>query len=383
MDAEPRDRVLLDRYELGELLGRGGMGEVYVGHDRVLGRQVAIKMVAGGGAASDGELAQRLLGEARAAASIEHPNVVRVHDLTITEATIFVVMEYLEGESLAQRLSREERLPVEDSVRIAADVCLGLAAAHQAGVIPRDVGPGNIMLCADETVKVMDFGIARIADSGIQTAGGAMGTPGYVAPEQAGGSAVDERADLYSLGCTLYHMLTGQPPFTGSGPVEVAWQQRHATPRPPGTRRPDLPATVEAVVLKALAKSPRDRFDDALQMRAVLMAALDPGTAQEGQAAVEAAVHDAGVAAVPTVHGASGGHPPGLPPTGPADLPQTEPRPPVRTYRPGVRIDWAEVDATGLDDAAADRRRRRVGVGLILLGLLLLTLATFALTGAT
>jgi eukaryotic-like serine/threonine-protein kinase len=381
MDAQPHEPVLLDRYELGELLGRGGMGEVYVGHDRVLGRRVAIKMVAGGGAAPDAELAQRLLGEARAAASIEHPNVVRVHDLTITESTIFVVMEYLEGETLAERLRREERLPVDLAVRIAADVCLGLTAAHQAGVIHRDVGPGNIMLCADDTVKVMDFGIARIADSSIQTAGGAMGTPGYVSPEQAGGSAVDERADLYSLGCTLYHMLTGQPPFTGSGPVEVAWQQCHATPRPPGTLRSDLPAALEAAVVKALAKSPADRFEDAQQMRAVLLAVLDPGASQENPPAVDAAGHDARVTAPPTVHGAN--HHTSPPPTGPLGLPHTEPTPPVRTYRPGRRIDWAEVDAAELDTAAADRRRRRIGIGMILLGLVLLTVAVLALMGTT
>src|SRR3990170_143588 len=166
MDAAlPGEPVLMDRYELGELLGRGGMGEVYGGHDRVLGRRVAIKMLPGGKESGNAELTQRLRSEARAAASIEHPNVVRVHDLTITETTIFVVMEYLEGESLRTRLCREHVLPIEHTVRIAADVCLALAAAHQAGVIHRDIGPGNIMLCADESVKVMDFGIARIADS--------------------------------------------------------------------------------------------------------------------------------------------------------------------------------------------------------------------------
>jgi eukaryotic-like serine/threonine-protein kinase len=347
MDAEPRDRVLLDRYELGELLGRGGMGEVYVGHDRVLGRQVAIKMVAGGGAASDGELAQRLLGEARAAASIEHPNVVRVHDLTITEATIFVVMEYLEGEALGARLRREEQLPVELAVRIAADVCLALTAAHQAGIVHRDIGPGNIMLCADETVRVMDFGIALIADSAASTGPGqTIGTPAYLSPEQAGGATVDARADLYSLGCTLFHMVTGQPPFTGSGPVEVAWQHCHATPRPPSSLRPDLPETLETVILTAMSKSPESRFADAVEMRAALLAVLDQQTG--------------GTSTVPA---------------GSMSAIQVEQPPPTPTYQAGTDIDWAGVDAARLGDATADRRRRHFGIVLVVLGLVLLTVA--------
>jgi eukaryotic-like serine/threonine-protein kinase len=363
MDAHPRAPVLMDRYELGELLGRGGMGEVYVGQDRVLGRRVAIKLVAGGGGASpDTELAQRLRSEARAAASIEHPNVVRVHDLTITGTTIFVVMEYLEGEALGARLRREQQLSLDLAVRVAADVCLALAAAHQSAVIHRDIGPGNIMLCADDTVRVMDFGIALIADSAVTTGPGqTMGTPAYLSPEQAVGGTVDARADLYSLGCTLYHMVTGQPPFTGSGPTEVAWQHCHATPRPPRVLRPDLPAALEAVVLKAMAKSPEERFTDALQMRTALLAALDQGTSTMPGGPVIPAQMDPAQMRPAEVH----------------------PAPPTRTYQAGAHIDLPEVEAAYLERAAADRRRRYAGIVLIVVGLVLLTIAGAALlTGA-
>jgi eukaryotic-like serine/threonine-protein kinase len=354
MDAQPSEPVLTDRYELGELLGRGGMGEVYAGHDRVLGRRVAIKLVAGGGgAAPDTELAQRLRSEARVAASIEHPNVVRVHDLTITDSTIFVVMEYLEGEALSERLRRHGRLPIDLAVRVAADVCLALAAAHQAGIVHRDVGPGNIMLCADDTVRVMDFGIALIADSAAPTGSGeSMGTPAYLSPEQATGSAVDARADLYSLGCTLYHMVAGQSPFTGPGPVEVAWQHCHAAPRPPSVLRPDLPSSLEAVILTAMAKSPDDRFADALEMRAELLAALP-----------ENSVNDT---TLPT--GAIG--------------PARANASPVRTYQAGAHIDWAAVEAARLEGADADRRRRHIGVALVVLALVVLTVALAALLRA-
>ncbi len=345
----------MDRYELGGLVGRGGMGEVYVGHDRVLGRRVAIKVLPDGDARRDEDLARRLRHEARVEALLEHPNVVRVHDLSITDGTIFVVMEYLEGETLRARLGRDRVLPVDDAVRIAADVCLALAAAHEAEVVHRDIGPGNIMLCTDGSVKVMDFGIARMADGTFHTAGQTIGTPGYLSPEQAAGKAVDARSDLYSLGCTLYHMVTGRPPFTGTRPVEVAWQHCYAEPRPPRTHRPDLPATLEAVLLQALSKSPEERHDDALQMRAALLSTLDGRDGQQTGLAVdgvsrEAVTHALAMTTLPT----------------------------VRTYPPGARIDWTAVGAANLGAAAADRRRERLGIAMIVLALALLAVVVAA-----
>ena len=349
MDTEPGGPVLMDRYELGELVGRGGMGEVYVGHDRVLGRRVAIKLLPEGGAASDPELVERLRSEARLEAAIDHPNVMRVHDLTVTDTTIFVVMEYLEGETLQARLRRESALPIDEAVRVAADVCLALGAAHNAGMVHRDIGPGNIMLCADETVKVMDFGIARLADSTIHTAAQTVGTPSYLAPEQATGTAVDGRADLYSLGCTLYHMVTGQPPFTSPRPVEVAWQHCYADPRPPSTLRPDLPAPLEAVILTALAKSPEQRHEDAQQMRTALLSAVEKPEG-EADAAGEGGGLQETVSRDPTLSTVSA----------------------VRTFPPGAHIDWAAVEAANLGGAAGDRRRERLGMALVVLALAVL-----------
>jgi eukaryotic-like serine/threonine-protein kinase len=337
----------MDRYELGELVGRGGMGEVYLGHDNVLGRRVAIKLLADG-RSRDAALAQRLLDEARVNALLEHPNVVRVHDLSITETTVFVVMEYLEGETLRARMRRDPAFPADHAVRIAADVCLALAAAHDADVVHRDIGPGNIMLCADDTVRVMDFGISGVAGSTFAD-GQTLGTPAYVSPEQAAGTAVDARSDLYSLGCTLYHMVTGRPPFTGSRPVEVAWQHCYADPRPPSTHRSDLPPAVETVILKAMAKSPEERYDSALQMREALLSAVDDSTAQDATPAADCASH----------------------PTVPHDPVPATPGA-VRTYPPGAHVDWAAVEAADLVGVGADRRRERVGMALIVLALALL-----------
>ena len=375
MDAEdtrPRESVLMDRYELGRLLGRGGMAEVYEGRDRVLGRRVAVKLLAGTGPRP--EEAQRLRSEARAAASIEHPNVVHVYDLILTTEHVFVVMEYLEGETLRERLRRESALALEPAVRIAAQVCLALAAAHKAGVIHRDIGPGNIMLCAGDAVKVMDFGIARIAGNIFQTAPGqALGTPAYLSPEQANVADVDERSDLYSLGCTLYHMLTGEPPFSGATPAELAYQHSHAAPRPPATLNPDLPAAVEAVVLRALAKEPDTRFADALEMRAEMLSALE-APSHTALAPGEAVVATEAATATVLVQ------------------PAADPDRPPATVTPGPsagRPLWQalpEADPAGLAALEAtddDRTRERLGVVLMVLGVLAFVVAAAVLLQMT
>lgn len=268
--------VLGDRYEVGRLIGHGGMAEVYQGRDVLLDRPVAVKLL--GWASEDDERAQRLLREARAAASLSHPHVVAVHDIGLSPRAVFVVMEYLEGESLRELLAREHRVPALHAVTIGTQVCSALEAAHQRGVVHRDVTPANIMICHDGTVKMMDFGIARFAKDATVTAAGLMiGTPAYMSPEQVQSAAVDGRADVYSLGCCLFHVLTGRPPFVGSDPAAVALQHVNQPPPPPDSVQPGVPPELAAVILRAIAKRPEDRYQSA----AALRSALEQDTASE------------------------------------------------------------------------------------------------------
>ena len=217
--------VLADRYELGPVLGQGGMARVHQGLDRQLGRQVAIKVLAPP-FDRDGEFVERFRREARAAAGLSHPNIVAVFDSGSDDGTHFIVTELVEGETLADRLRRDGPMPPADAVAVAVDIARALASAHARGLIHRDIKPGNVMLLPDGRVKVVDFGIARAAGSDTLTnTGVVLGSTAYLSPEQAGGQPVDERADLYSLGCVLYEMLTGQRPV----------QRRHAD-------RDDVPA---------------------------------------------------------------------------------------------------------------------------------------------
>lgn len=276
-DQTPATRWMLrDRYEVGKLVGRGGMAEVHAGRDIVLSRPVAIKLLPSGMAA-DSRGAERLLDEARAAASLNHPNVVTVHDVGLSGETVFVVMEYLEGEPLRALLARQGALPAGDAVRIASQVCQALGAAHAAGLVHRDISPANLFLCDGGTVKVMDFGIAVLAEGGVTTTAGTVrGTPAYLSPEQAEGKAVDGRCDLYALGCCLYEMLTGRPPFTGASPVAIAYQHVQEPPRAPRELNPAIPPRLEAVILRAMAKQPAGRQQSAAALMRDLAGAADP-----------------------------------------------------------------------------------------------------------
>src|SRR6266540_2280530 len=229
-------RILAGRYEVGRLLGAGGMAEVYEGRDRLLDRRVAIKVLLAQYAHDPAFLA-RFRREAQAAASLSHPNIVAVYD-TGSEGDIwFIVMEYIAGRTLRD-------------------------------VIHRDVKPGNVMLTADGKVKVMDFGIARAsAVPSITQTAAVVGTVQYIAPEQAQGLEADARSDLYALGCCLYEMLTGQVPFTGPTPVAIAYRHVQDDPTPPRVLNPDVPVSLERVCLKAMAKRPEDRYQTALEMR--------------------------------------------------------------------------------------------------------------------
>ncbi len=267
---EPEDPgVLHGRYELRELLGSGSTSRVYLARDRELDRTVAIKMLTGPPAA---ENVERLRREARSVAAIDHPHVVSVHDIGVTRGAVFVVMEHVRGETLRTVLERRGRLPVDEAVRVSLQVCRALSAAHGAGVVHRDISPANIVLGAEGTAKVLDFGIARgptgeVAEAGT---GHVWGTPAYLSPEQARGESPGACSDIYSLGCCLYRMVTGHAPFESSTPRGVVAAHLHERARPPRDIDPALPEQLQQIILRALAKHPDDRFSGAEELGAEL-----------------------------------------------------------------------------------------------------------------
>jgi len=247
------------------------MAKVFLGTDTVLGRTVAVKVLAPQFADDEG-FVMRFRREAQAAASIGHPHIVSVFDTGSDDGVHFIVMEYVEGRTLAEILAGGGRILPDRAIDIAMDVCTALEAAHAQGVIHRDIKPGNIMLNERGEVKVTDFGIARVtttADTVAQTAA-ILGTASYLSPEQAQGQPVDGRSDIYSLGCVLYEMVTGRPPFLGDSPVAVASKQVLEQPTPPSRLNTDVTADLDAVILRALAKNPANRYQSAEEMHADL-----------------------------------------------------------------------------------------------------------------
>jgi serine/threonine protein kinase len=263
-------RVLADRYAVGELLGRGGMAEVYLATDRVLDRPVAVKVL-GGWLASDATFVERFRREALASARISHPNLVAVFDAGSEDGVHYIVMEHVRGETLADVLRRVGRLPPNRATRIATSVADALGVAHAAGIVHRDVKPANVMLTPDGRIKLMDLGIARgIEGESITRASSILGTAGYVSPEQARGERVDHRSDIYSLGCVLFEMLTGRQPFEADNPVAVAFKHVHEAPLPPTSLEASVPPALEAVVLRAMEKDPASRFPSVADMTSAL-----------------------------------------------------------------------------------------------------------------
>jgi eukaryotic-like serine/threonine-protein kinase len=267
---ERQKRVLAGRYEIDALLGQGGMARVFRGTDRVLDRTVAIKVLSPQ-FADDDQFVTRFRREAQAAAGLNHPNIVSVYDTGDQGDVHFIVMEYIEGRTLRDVIRSEGPLLPERAAEIGEAVARALSTAHQAGLVHRDIKPGNIMLTRDGEVKVMDFGIARTStgDTLTQTAA-VLGTASYLSPEQAQGLTVDARSDLYSLGCVLYEMLTARAPFTGDSPVAIAYKHVKEDPVPPSHLNPDVPPTLDAVVLKCMAKNPANRYETAEELRADL-----------------------------------------------------------------------------------------------------------------
>ncbi|HSJ51184.1 MAG TPA: Stk1 family PASTA domain-containing Ser/Thr kinase, partial [Actinomycetota bacterium] len=260
--------MLGGRYRVEDELGRGGMAKVYRGQDTVLGRTVAVKILAPQ-FADDPNFVTRFRREAQAAARISNQNLVSVFDTGSDDGVHYIVMEFVEGKTLAEFLAGGGRIMPERAIDIATDVCRALEAAHAQGVIHRDIKPGNIMLNSRGDVKVTDFGIARMsttAETVAQTAA-VLGTAAYLSPEQAQGQPVDGRTDIYSLGCVLYEMVGGRPPFTGDSPVTVASKQVLEQPTPPSKLNPDVSPDLDAVILRAMAKNPDNRYQTADELR--------------------------------------------------------------------------------------------------------------------
>ena len=273
-------QVLGERYEIGGVLGRGGMAEVHRGRDLRLGREVAVKVLRSD-LARDPSFQVRFRREAQAAASLNHPAIVAVYDTgedrTTTGATPYIVMEYVEGETLRDVIRREGHLAPDRAMSLAADICGALDFSHRNGIVHRDVKPGNVMITPQGTVKVMDFGIARaVSDSAatMTSTAAVIGTAQYLSPEQARGEGVDARSDVYSMGCLLYELVTGAPPFSGDSPVAVAYQHVREDPRLPSSINPDVPAELDAILLKAMSKNPANRYQSAAEMRNDLLRAL-------------------------------------------------------------------------------------------------------------
>lgn len=270
---------LTDRYELTSHIARGGMADVYEGLDHLLGRRVAIKMLHPQHS-TDEAFVKRFRREAQAAANLSHPNIVSIYDWGQFDTTYFIVMELVHGRTLRNVLRTEKVLLPRRAIEITAEVAAALGVAHRAGIVHRDVKPGNILLATDGSVKVTDFGIARAwGDSQELTKTGAViGTATYFSPEQAQGSPADHRSDLYSLGVVLYEMLTGQPPFRGETPVSVALQHVAAEAQVPSLLNPDVLAEIDAIVGKMMHKDPGQRYQSADELRSQLLRFLTTGT---------------------------------------------------------------------------------------------------------
>ena len=297
MEPVETPRIYSGRYELTHLIARGGMAQVYRAMDRQLERPVALKVLFPE-LSVDRTFVERFRREAQAAANLSHPNIVPVFDWGEDDGSYFIVMEYVEGRPLSAVLRDPQRLPPRQIATIGAGVAAALAFAHRHGVVHRDVKPGNVLITPDGDVKVTDFGIARAmnTEESLTQTGAVMGTAAYFSPEQAEGKGVDARSDIYSLGVVLYEMAVGRPPFTGDSPVAVASKHVRDMPVLPREANPAVPPALEAVIMKAMAKNPDDRYGSAEELRADLLRFADGRPVEAG---------DPGLTSVMTAVGAT------------------------------------------------------------------------------
>jgi serine/threonine-protein kinase len=275
-DGFDKGQVIAGRYRVLRRLGVGGMADVYLAEDGTLGRQVAVKVLLKR-YSGDAQFVERFRREAQAAASISHPNIVNIYDWGPVDGTYYIVMEYVEGETLKDRIRREGRCSPGEAVRVTLELLAAVQVAHGAHIVHRDIKSQNILIDSAGTVKVTDFGIAKADNSQMTEVGSILGTAQYLAPEQARGEPVDERTDLYSVGVVLYEMLTGAVPFLGDSAVTVALKHVNEQPTEPAEVVPGMPHSLNQIVLKALAKDPDHRYRNAAEFSADLIAARSGG----------------------------------------------------------------------------------------------------------
>ncbi|MDI3341699.1 MAG: protein kinase [Sphaerobacter sp.] len=308
---------LAGRYRLTARIGAGSFAETYLATDTTLGRQVAVKVLREQ-YASDARVAARFEREARAAASVSHPNIVDVYDTGRDGDILYIVMEWVDGTDLKDYIRRRGPLPVPEATRLIREILRGLGAIHRAGIIHRDVKSQNVLIAQSGTAKLTDFGVARgVLDTGLTDTGMALGTAAYMAPEQATGTTLTPAADIYAAGVILFEMLTGRLPFPGDNPVQVMYQHVNEPPPRPRSLRPDIPPALEMVVLRALAKDPRDRFQSAQEMEAALDRTPSP---EEATRILAAAAPPPGAAAATRVMPHAGARV--VQPPGPTSIPR-------------------------------------------------------------
>src|SRR4026209_1949104 len=287
------------RYRIIRKLGAGGMADVYLAEDQELGRRVAIKILNDRHAADD-SFVERFRREAKNAAGLSHPNIVSIYDRGEAEGTYYIAMEFLDGRSLKELIVGRGPAPVKIAIDYARQILAAVGAAHRHGIVHRDIKPHNVLVGGEGRLKVTDFGIARSGASQMTEVGSIIGTAQYLSPEQARGSPVDQRSDVYSVGVVLDEMPPGTVPFTGDTPLEIAMKHLSEVPVPPSELRDDVPADLDLVVLRALAKDPEDRYQTAEEMNADL-ARIQRGLSisSETTDAATAALAGAGIAARP------------------------------------------------------------------------------------